>query len=76
MQESIKHLRKFFKSKEWTDACLEDQSIVKKGGWSEGTNGVKLYTQINLALDFEYQFNEMAHKYMQWRKTNGMEPDI
>lgn len=46
--------------------------LVSEGGmvYTEG-NGIGLDTTINLALKFEGDFNEMAHQYMQWRKSKG-----
>ena len=73
MQEVIKQLRKFFKSDVWSTACAEDQPIVSDNGLT-GKEGdeVRLDTKINLALDFEGYFNEMAHTYMKWRKQKGL----
>ena len=71
MNKAVKELRQFFKSQLWTDACFDDQPIVSDQG-IVGGKGIELDTKINLALDFEGQFNEMAHKYMKWRKENKL----
>ena len=74
MNEAINNLRKYFKSEEWSKACMDDaQPVISDDGikWNESKT-VGLSTKINLALDFEGYFNEMASKYMKYRKEQGL----
>jgi len=75
LNTAIRELRKFFKSELWTSACLDDQPTISEGGFV-GEGPVQVNTKINLALDFEGKFNDMAHKYMKWRKNNNLSEEI
>ena len=82
MNNAIKELRKFFKSNIWSEACFDnEQPIISDKGilCSElKINGVPVCidAKINLALKFEGDFNEMAHKYMQYRKDNNLNESL
>lgn len=74
MNDAIRALRRYFKSEEWRAACLDPQQPVvsDQGLVCNADRSVCLNTKINLALEFEGQFNEMAARYMRYRKEQGL----
>lgn len=72
MNEAIKTLRKYFKSEEWIKACFDEKQPTISDQGLVGSKGVFIDTKINLALEFEGGFNEMAAKYMKYRNENNL----